>query len=65
MQNYRLVRELSSSQAELHLAAHAAVLALMAGLEVAEVPVREGRLVPGQRAPVAARRLRTRLLTIG
>jgi hypothetical protein len=40
--------------AELHFAAHAAVLSVVPGLEVAEVPVREaGAYCQG--APVAAR----------
>jgi hypothetical protein len=46
-----------NSATELRPAAPAAVLPLVAGLEVAEVPVSKRRLMAGQLADVAARRV--------
>jgi len=42
---------------ELHVTAHASVLAIVPGGQLAEMPMREGRLVAGQCAPSATRRL--------
>ena len=49
------------SRWELHATAHAAVLALVIRLALAEMPAAEGGLVPGKLAVVAAGRLRARL----